>query len=96
MPAQIAALASGRPLPCEVQNFEANILKLTCAGSFPLRTPVKVENSANLWMGEIWACEPEAAGFLIEIEVSQVLRDPRSVEIMAGRFRQAPKAEHLS
>jgi hypothetical protein len=96
MPAQITALNSGPSFACEIQSFEGSTLKVRSSAAFPLRTSVKVENAASLWMGEVWICEPDVAGFSIEIEVSQVLRDLPSVERMAGRFRQAPKAEHLA
>ena len=93
MPAQISTLTSGHPFACEIASAEGNILKLSCSNPFLLRAPVKVENAATLWMGEVWACEPEGTGFSIEIEVSQVLRDPGEVERMAARFRQAPNPE---
>jgi hypothetical protein len=96
MLAEIAALSSGPSFACEIQASAGNTLKIKSSGSFPLRTPVKVESSSTLWMGEVWACEPDLSGFTIEIEVSQVLRDTRSVERLAGRFRHAPKAEHLA
>ncbi len=96
MLAEIAGLTSGPSFACEILAAAGNTLKIKSSGSFPLRTPVKVENSATLWMGEVWACEPETSGFTIEIEVSQVLRDTRSVERLASRFRQAPKAENLA
>jgi hypothetical protein len=96
MLAQIAALTSGPSFACEIRAFEANTLKIESSSAFPLRTPVKVESSSTLWMGEVWVCEPVESGFSIEIEVSQVLRDTRSVEHIAGRFRQTPKAEHLA
>jgi hypothetical protein len=96
MLAEIAALTSGPSFACEIQAVEGNTLKVKSSGAFPLRAPVKVEDSSTLWMGEVWVCEPHASGFDIEIEVSQVLRDTPSIEHMAGRFRQAPKAEHLA
>ncbi len=96
MLAEIAALTSGPSFACEIQAVERNTLKIKSPGAFPLRAPVKVESSSTLWMGEVWVCEPDQSGFFIEIEVTQVLRDTRSIERMAGRFRQAPKAEHLA
>jgi hypothetical protein len=96
MLAHIADLASSLAFACEIQAVEGNTLKVKSAGAFPLRAPVKVESSSTLWMGEVWVCEPDESGFSVEIEVSQVLRDTRSIEHMAGRFRHAPKAEHLA
>lgn len=96
MTAQIAALPSRRPVKCEIQAADGHTVKLLCLNPFPIRTLVKVENTAGLWMGEVWACQAQDSGYSIEIEIIQVLHDPASVERMAGRFRQAPKAEHLA
>jgi hypothetical protein len=96
MPARIVSLPSGRPLSCEILSAESNTLKLRCPVAFPLRSPVLVENPASLWMGEIWVCEPEPSGFYLEIEVSQVLRDPAAIERMASRFRQTPNSEETT
>jgi hypothetical protein len=95
MTASITTLPAGLAVACRIQSQEGNTLKITASSAFGLRTPVKVEDAGNLWMGEVWVSEPEGSGFHIEIELSQVLRDTAEIERMASKFRQTPQGQPI-
>jgi hypothetical protein len=84
---QIADFSDAAPSRCAVKAISGTKLVVESSREFPLGAPVKVSSQNHLWMGEVWACEPHANGFLVEIEVDATLKDVHSVDDLAARFR---------
>ena len=84
----ITDLGSGISGECIVADVDGHTLRLTTPLAFALRTCVKVEFGNQMWAGEIFACEPDPAGFAIEVEGLIRLADLAAVDRMSSRFRQ--------
>ncbi len=84
----ITDLESGIAGECIVADVDGHTLRLTTPLAFALRACVKVEFGNQMWAGEIFACEPEAAGFAVEVEGLIRLSDLAAVDRMSSRFRQ--------
>ncbi len=84
----VTDLESGISSACTVADVDGHTLRLTASRQFALRASVKVEFGNQMWAGEIFACEPEAAGFAVEVEGLLRLADLAAVDRMSSRFRQ--------
>lgn len=87
----ITEFSSKRCAPCELLSVAGRALKLRSPLPVALRASVKVEEGNRLWMGEVWACEPDAGGYTIELESDLMFRDVAATEYMAGHFREPGK-----
>ncbi len=79
--------ATGRNGACAAVAIDGKILTLVSSIDFPLSACLKVEQGNSMWMGEVWACEPVADGFRIEIEATVVIEDVEAVDRLATHFR---------
>ena len=84
----VTDLESGVSGECFVADVDGHTLRLTARIAFGLRVCVKVEFGNQMWAGEIFACEPDPAGFAIEVEGLVRLADLAAVDRMSSRFRQ--------
>ena len=86
---RITDFLSGRSEECRDVIISGRMLKVETDRVLPLGASVKIEYDNQLWTGEVWACEPLASGFMIEIESSLVLNDLAALDKMASHFRRA-------
>ncbi len=79
--------ASGRSGPCTVVSVQGHMVRLSSSIPVPLAACVNVEAGNRLWLGEVWACEPEEGAYSVEIDAAAMLKDVAAVEVLASRFR---------
>jgi len=85
--ARIASFGGPEWAPAVLAGFDGKILTLTAPAAFPLLGPVKVESSNELFMGAVIACKASAAGFDLQIEVEETLKNLAAIERISARFQ---------
>src|SRR5258708_8215315 len=65
-------------------------IKLMVAWKFPQDAAVKIEFDDELFLGEVCYCRPESGGFIMGIEIDQVLSGLRDLAHLRRRLLNDP------